>query len=85
MFSEQAVTLDDAVTGGRLPALETFPSPFQDSVKGKGIIRIIFPEFTCVCPKTGYPDFASIGIWYLPDRLCIELKLSRESWISPPI
>ena len=36
--------------------------------------RIIFPEFTCVCPKTGYPDFAAIGLYYLPDKLCLELK-----------
>ena len=74
MFSEQAVPLEDAVRTGKLPVLETFPSPFADSEKGNGIIRILFPEFTCVCPKTGYPDFASIGLWYLPDRLCIELK-----------
>ncbi len=39
-----------------------------------GVIRIVFPEFTCVCPKTGYPDFASITICYLPGSLCLELK-----------
>src|SRR5688500_1372097 len=32
------------------------------------------PEFTCVCPKTGQPDFATIRIRYVPDRLCVELK-----------
>jgi 7-cyano-7-deazaguanine reductase len=37
-------------------------------------MRIVFPEFTCVCPKTGYPDFGSIDLYYLPNKLCIELK-----------
>ncbi|OGW78809.1 MAG: NADPH-dependent 7-cyano-7-deazaguanine reductase QueF [Omnitrophica bacterium GWA2_52_8] len=32
------------------------------------------PEFTCVCPKTGQPDFATLRIRYVPDRLCVELK-----------
>lgn len=32
------------------------------------------PEFTCVCPRTGQPDFATIKIRYVPDKLCIELK-----------
>ena len=32
------------------------------------------PEFTCLCPKTGQPDFADLGIRYVPDKLCIELK-----------
>lgn len=34
----------------------------------------MFPEFTCVCPRTGYPDFARIILCYLPGRLCVELK-----------
>ena len=37
-------------------------------------IEISCPEFTCVCPKTGQPDFATITIRYVPDRLCVELK-----------
>ena len=37
-------------------------------------IRVECPEFTCVCPKTGQPDFASISIRYVPDRSCVELK-----------
>ena len=37
-------------------------------------IRIECPEFTCLCPKTGQPDFATVDIWYTPDKLCIELK-----------
>ena len=38
------------------------------------IIKIDIPEFTCICPKTGLPDFADIVIRYTPDRWCVELK-----------
>ena len=37
-------------------------------------IRFECPEFTCLCPKTGQPDFATIRIFYIPDKLCVELK-----------
>jgi 7-cyano-7-deazaguanine reductase len=51
--------------------LETFPNPHPDR---DYIIEITAPEFTCLCPKTGQPDFATIRIHYVPDRLCVELK-----------
>ena len=52
-------------------ALETFPNPEP----GRDYeIRFSCPEFTCVCPKTGQPDFATIRIVYTPDELCVELK-----------
>lgn len=51
--------------------LETFPNPKP----GRDYeIRFECPEFTCVCPKTGQPDFATIRIRYIPGRLCVELK-----------
>ena len=37
-------------------------------------INISFPEFTCLCPRSGYPDFATIAIKYVPDRKIVELK-----------
>ena len=37
-------------------------------------IQMECPEFTCLCPRTGQPDFAKITIRYVPDRLCVELK-----------
>ena len=74
MFSEQSVLLEDAIKQGMLPPLETFPCPYDTENTKSGVIRIVFPEFTCVCPKTGYPDFAMIGLYYLPDKLCFELK-----------
>ncbi|MBF0148130.1 MAG: NADPH-dependent 7-cyano-7-deazaguanine reductase QueF [Magnetococcales bacterium] len=51
--------------------LETFanPSPERDYQ-----ISITCPEFTCLCPKTGQPDFAVFHFTYVPDQLCIELK-----------
>ena len=52
-------------------ALDTFanPQPERDYT-----IRIRVPEFTCLCPKTGQPDFATFEISYVPDRTCVELK-----------
>jgi 7-cyano-7-deazaguanine reductase len=51
--------------------LETFPNPQPDRDYE---IRFTCPEFTCVCPRTGQPDFATIRIVYVPDRTCVELK-----------
>jgi 7-cyano-7-deazaguanine reductase len=51
--------------------LETFPNPKPER---EYEIRFECPEFTCLCPKTGQPDFAAIDIEYVPDRLCVELK-----------
>ena len=74
MFLEDMTLLENAIKKGMLHKLETIPCPYDTSSINSGIIRIIFPEFTCVCPKTGYPDFASIELYYLPDKLCVELK-----------
>ena len=52
-------------------ALETFPNPRP----GRDYtIAFECPEFTCLCPKTGQPDFATITIRYVPETLCVELK-----------
>jgi 7-cyano-7-deazaguanine reductase len=50
--------------------LETFVNPAERDYT----IRMQLPEFTCLCPKTGQPDFATLDLEYVPDRLCIELK-----------
>lgn len=51
--------------------LEVFPNPEP----GRDYeIRFECPEFTCLCPRTGQPDFATIRIFYIPDKLCVELK-----------
>jgi 7-cyano-7-deazaguanine reductase len=74
MFKDLSIPLAQAIRKRMLPPLETFPCPYATAKDGPGVIRIIFPEFTCVCPKTGYPDFAAIKLYYLPCNLCIELK-----------
>ncbi len=51
--------------------LETFPNPRPGR---RYEIRFECPEFTCLCPMTGQPDFATISIVYTPDELCVELK-----------
>jgi len=51
--------------------LETFENP---KLGRDYTINIDIPEFTCLCPKTGQPDFATIRIEYVPNKLCIELK-----------
>jgi 7-cyano-7-deazaguanine reductase len=51
--------------------LETFPNP---QVAPDYTIRMQIPEFTCLCPRTGQPDFATLDLEYVPDRLCVELK-----------
>ncbi len=51
--------------------LETFPNP----TPGRDfVIRMRIPEFTCLCPKTGQPDFATLYLEYIPESLCVELK-----------
>ena len=53
------------------PTLETFPNPAPER---DFTIRMRIPEFTCLCPKTGQPDFAILRLEYVPDELCVELK-----------
>ena len=51
--------------------IETFanPQPGRDYT-----VRMRIPEFTCLCPRTGQPDFATLELEYVPDALCVELK-----------
>jgi 7-cyano-7-deazaguanine reductase len=52
-------------------SIDTFPNP---SPERDYTIRMTMPEFTCLCPKTGQPDFATMKLEYVPDSACIELK-----------
>ncbi|MBI3548438.1 MAG: NADPH-dependent 7-cyano-7-deazaguanine reductase QueF [Elusimicrobia bacterium] len=52
-----------------LPPLEAFPNQYRGYE-----IKIEIPEFTSICPKTNLPDFATLTLRYVPDRLCVELK-----------
>jgi 7-cyano-7-deazaguanine reductase len=68
-------TLVSTVVSGAVPGpsrtLDTFANPKPDR---EYEIRFDCPEFTCVCPKTGQPDFATIRISYAPAAKCVELK-----------
>lgn len=51
--------------------MEMWENPYPDRDYE---INISFPEFTCLCPRSGYPDFATISVYYVPDRKIVELK-----------
>ncbi|MFZ2322479.1 MAG: preQ(1) synthase [Ignavibacteriaceae bacterium] len=55
----------------KLKLLETFENKYPDR---NYTVTHIAPEFTSLCPKTGQPDFATITVEYIPDKLCVELK-----------
>lgn len=55
----------------KTPQIEVWENQYQDR---DYLIDIDIPEFTCICPKTGLPDFATIHIRYRPRKWCIELK-----------
>jgi len=55
----------------KTPSIEVWANQYSDR---DYVITIDIPEFTCICPKTGLPDFAAISIKYIPDRSCVELK-----------
>lgn len=70
-----AYTSDHAKSGldVKLPAIETFPNHFPAYE-----VTLDYPEFTSVCPKTGLPDFGTIVINYMPDKLLMEMKSLKE-------
>jgi len=51
--------------------IQTFENP---NIKRDYTIKITMPEFTCLCPKTGQPDFAKLFLEYVPNKKCVELK-----------
>lgn len=55
----------------KTPEIEVWGNQYPDK---DYTVEMEFPEFTCVCPKTGLPDFANIKIQYKPDKWCVELR-----------
>ena len=55
----------------KAPKIEVWKNQYPDK---QYIINLEIPEFTCICPKTGLPDFATIKIEYIPHKYCVELK-----------
>lgn len=61
----------DNIRNIKTPKIDVWANKYPDK---EYAITLDVPEFTCICPKTGLPDFANIKIEYSPDRYCIELK-----------
>jgi 7-cyano-7-deazaguanine reductase len=59
--------------------LDSFPNPRPERDYE---IKFVFPEFTSVCPVTGQPDFATITVVYIPDRLCVEMKSLKLYYLA---
>lgn len=70
-FQVNQYTEEHAKSGleAELPAIQCWPNQFENYE-----ITIVIPEYTSVCPKTGLPDFGTLTIRYVPDKLCLELK-----------
>jgi len=67
--------LQQDIRNWQTPEIETFANVYCDN---EYEIRMSIPEFTCICPKTGLPDFAVLQLIYVPDQHCIELKSLKE-------
>ena len=65
----------DDVRNWILRDIETFRNVYPDRDYA---VHMTIPEFTCVCPKTGLPDFATLTLEYVPNELCLELKSFKE-------
>lgn len=63
--------LQGSIRGLKSPKIEVWKNQYPDK---EYAISLDIPEFTCICPKTGLPDFAQIKIEYSPDKYCVELK-----------
>jgi 7-cyano-7-deazaguanine reductase len=63
--------LQENIRGLKTPKIEVWKNQYQDKLYAA---CLDIPEFTCICPKTGLPDFAAIKIEYSPAKYCIELK-----------
>jgi len=59
----------------KTPDVEVWKNQYPDK---RYVVHIDIPEFTCICPKTGLPDFAAIIIEYVPARYCVELKSLKQ-------
>ena len=56
-------------------SIEVFPNPYPER---NYVVHCECPEFTCLCPRTGQPDFATIHVRYVPDKKCFELKALKN-------
>jgi 7-cyano-7-deazaguanine reductase len=61
----------DKVRTMKMPEIEVWENQYSDR---EYVVDLTIPEFTCICPKTGLPDFAVIKVLYKPAQVCLELK-----------
>jgi len=71
--------LQEDIRNLKTPKIDVWKSKYPDK---EFIVKIETDEFSCICPKTGLPDYAKIRIEYVPDRYCIELKSFKLYLIS---
>jgi len=71
--------LTDAQVAQPRSILESFPSPKPERDYE---VKFVFPEFTSMCPVTGQPDFATITLIYVPDKLCVEMKSLKLYYLA---
>ncbi|MEA3489731.1 MAG: preQ(1) synthase [Candidatus Omnitrophota bacterium] len=71
--------LQEDVRGLDLPGIDVWENKFSDKTY---VVKFETPEFTCICPKTGLPDFARVFVEYSPGRDCIELKSFKEYMVA---
>jgi 7-cyano-7-deazaguanine reductase len=77
-LGRKSILTDEQIANPR-SILESFPNPRKDR---DYTIEFVFPEFTSLCPVTGQPDFATITVRYVPDRLCVEMKSLKLYYFS---
>jgi 7-cyano-7-deazaguanine reductase len=63
----------------KTPVIEVWENQYADR---EYVVEMTIPEFTCICPKTGLPDFATVYVRYTPSKVCIELKSFKMHLIS---
>ena len=63
--------LQGHIRRSKMPIIEVFRNKYTDK---DYVVHLNCPECTCICPKTGLPDFGTINLTYIPDKFCIELK-----------
>ncbi len=71
--------LQENIRGIKTPKIEVWRNKYSDR---DYLVKIETNEFTCICPRTGLPDFAAIRIEYMPDEWCIELKSFKLYLVS---
>ena len=77
-LGHKSILTDQQIANPR-SILDTFPNPRKDR---DYTIEFVFPEFTSLCPVTAQPDFATITVRYVPDRLCVEMKSLKLYYFS---